>query len=600
MERSEDKQAIIDLAGRNRMLSQRMIMLAARWNGGEESVRTALLEAVDLLDQSMEVLRNGGKYPGVAETIIIPPVPEEVVPALEQSEQKWAACKEAVLAVYHERGEEAASKGLAYLYANSDEFLHLNNAVVLAYKKLYDRQQANMSNGLLVLSLLSLIPLIYGVFLVWYRIRLPLLNLIAQSKLITQGKLMEVEEADAHDELALLSQQLNEQSKTLREIARFAESIGRKDFSLSLTPRSEADELSLAILRMRDQLRRLNEEERQQQRMADGTAHFSDLCQKEYESIDEFCRTIIRELTDWLDANQGAIFTLESDQEGNEWMEPRGVFAWERYKKNGAKVSWGEGLVGRAWQEKDTLFLTEVPDRYINITSGLGKANPNCILIVPIMQNQEVVGVLELAAFHVLRAHEIDFAKKVCEILGVTISTRRINARTRELLEESQDYARQMQMQEEEMRQNLEELEATQEDMRRRSEMMQEQLQSIYDIGLAHVEFDMAGHIEFANSAFLQCMGYNSLSEIKGRHHRIFMSPEQAASAEYAAFWDQLRRGEPVQGEFWRKSRTGEDVLIKGAYSVQTDGAGNPLKVVKFALDITPERTRAAEEEVLS
>lgn len=598
-DKSEEKQSVIDLAGRNRMLSQRIVMLADRWQAGNEIVKEDLVTSIDLLGQSLTSLEQGGGYPGGDPNVTIAPVPEVVRPSLRLVLDEWEKYDAAALKVFHDRGSPEAEEALDYLHANANGFLQLNNNVVTEYKNHYTAKNELRANMLLLLSFLALLPLIFGVLLVWNRVHKPLRNLIAKAHLIAQGKLVTIRQRSTQDEVWMLAGQLNEQNKTLREIAAFAEAIGKKDFEHTLSPRSEEDELSHAILRMKDQLQELNKEEQLQQRVADGVAYFSDLGQKEYESIEDFCRFIIKELVNWLDANQGAMFILKEDEkEDTEMMVPCGVYAWERYKQNGNGVAWGEGLVGRAWQEKDTLFFTEVPNRYINITSGLGKANPDCILIVPVMHNQEVVGVIELASFHVFQKHEIEFVKKVSESFAVAISTRQINDRTRKLLEESQDNASQLRMQEEEMRQNMEELEATQEDMRRRGEMMQKQLQSIYDIGLAHVEFDMKGHVLFANEAFVKCMGYDTVNEIKGRHHRIFMSPEAAASPEYAAFWANLRNGEHIRGEFWRKSRTGEDVLIKGAYNVSLDQRGNPEKVVKFALDITPENHKDREQEV--
>jgi GAF domain-containing protein len=112
--------------------------------------------------------------------------------------------------------------------------------------------------------------------------------------------------------------------------------------------------------------------------------------------------------------------------------------------------------------------MTSIPQNYIRITSGLGDAPPSSLLIVPLLVNQHVMGVIEIASFNVFATHEIDFVKKLAESIGATIASVRVNERTRGLLEASQYQAEELKAAEEEMRQNMEELAATQEEMHRK------------------------------------------------------------------------------------------------------------------------------------
>jgi PAS domain S-box-containing protein len=122
--------------------------------------------------------------------------------------------------------------------------------------------------------------------------------------------------------------------------------------------------------------------------------------------------------------------------------------------------------------ERRTIFLKEVPQDYVSITSGLGGANPSSLLIVPLRVNDQIEGVLEIASFKEYKDHEIGFVEQVGEIIASTISNERINYKTRKLLEESQQHAEELRAQEEEMRQNMEEMQATQEQMHRQTEEM--------------------------------------------------------------------------------------------------------------------------------
>lgn len=104
----------------------------------------------------------------------------------------------------------------------------------------------------------------------------------------------------------------------------------------------------------------------------------------------------------------------------------------------------------------------------------------------------------------------------------------------------------------------------------------------------AVIEFNMDGTIIKANENFLGAIGY-SLDEIKGQHHRMFVEPNEAASPEYRQFWDQLNRGEYKAAEFKRIAKGGREIWIQASYNPILDHAGKPVKVVKFATDITQQ-----------
>ena len=114
------------------------------------------------------------------------------------------------------------------------------------------------------------------------------------------------------------------------------------------------------------------------------------------------------------------------------------------------------------------------------------------------------------------------------------------------------------------------------------------------DRAQAVIEFDLTGKVLHANANFLRLMGY-PLDDIRGRHHRLFVDAAHGGSAEYLAFWERLGRGEYVQGEFKRVGHGGREVWIQATYNPVFDPHGNPVKVVKFASDVTQSKLRNAE-----
>jgi methyl-accepting chemotaxis protein len=116
------------------------------------------------------------------------------------------------------------------------------------------------------------------------------------------------------------------------------------------------------------------------------------------------------------------------------------------------------------------------------------------------------------------------------------------------------------------------------------------------DRSQAIIEFQLDGTIITANANFLGALGY-TLDEIKGRHHSMFVEPSYGASAEYREFWAKLGRGEFQTAQYLRVAKGGRDIWIEATYNPILNASGKPVKIVKFATDITATKTAALERE---
>ncbi|SHH39347.1 PAS domain S-box protein [Massilia sp. CF038] len=112
----------------------------------------------------------------------------------------------------------------------------------------------------------------------------------------------------------------------------------------------------------------------------------------------------------------------------------------------------------------------------------------------------------------------------------------------------------------------------------------------------AIIEFDLDGTILDANENFLNTLGY-ALDEVKGKHHAIFCDPVYTATTEYKQFWARLAQGEFDRGDYRRKHKSGRDVWINASYNPVFDDDGKPVRVIKFATDITAQKRAHAEFE---
>lgn len=104
----------------------------------------------------------------------------------------------------------------------------------------------------------------------------------------------------------------------------------------------------------------------------------------------------------------------------------------------------------------------------------------------------------------------------------------------------------------------------------------------------AVIEFNMDGTIQTANENFLNTLGY-SFNEIKGQHHRMFVASDHAQSPEYRRFWAELNQGIYQSGEYKRVGSAGNEIWIQASYNPIFDPTGKPIKVVKYASDVTAQ-----------
>ena len=130
----------------------------------------------------------------------------------------------------------------------------------------------------------------------------------------------------------------------------------------------------------------------------------------------------------------------------------------------------------------------------------------------------------------------------------------------------------------------------------RQESILHEGLLSAISRAQAVIEFDLGGNVLTANENFLATTGY-ALNEIEGQHHRMFCPPDYARSAEYGQFWEKLSRGEYHSGAFKRLAKGGKEIWIQATYNPIFDLRGRPVKIVKYAMDVTAQRLASAEAE---
>lgn len=297
----------------------------------------------------------------------------------------------------------------------------------------------------------------------------------------------------------------------------------------------------------------------------------------------EFGEIILTQICRMTHSIRGAIFLVDHDH--NKVKALAGYACTpSTMPKNQYEI--GEGLIGQSVKNQDALYFEDIYQSQVALESSAGPVHAGAIMVSPLVFNNKVYGVIELLFVNKVATKYKELISRLSANVAAMLQSIIINARTKELLELSTRQAEELRASEEELRQNLEELETIQEEMERRSRDFEHRLLALDESQVGAIEFDPQGHILTANDTFLAAMGYR-LEEVKGQHHRIFVDPEYAQSAEYEQFWTNLAQGKYLRGEFKRFKKNGDSVYISGSYIPIRIGDKQELRIWKLVTDIT-------------
>lgn len=502
---------VIDVSGRNRMLSQRIAYFCERAIKGQDMDKE-LHEAVQLLDASLAALKNGGIAPGIPGRKKMPATTDYIMPDFVQAEAKWKAYKHHVEIIIEasrtmvlakqrytasrsggpmrlDKNEKAAYKqmktSLAYIEGEAATMLFQFNKLTKLYVARLEEKQASLVMWLTV-SLLVSLSLVGVLFFVIHRyVVKPVYQLQDAAEALSQGDVHVTADYTSEDEMGEAIGNLRKLTTNLEQAANFAGKIGQGDFDTPFTPASEKDTLGHALVDMCAKLEQVNEDDRRRTWSAEGFAMFSELIRDYEHDSKELSEQIISNLVRYLNANQGGLFIVNDDDPKEPFLELQAMYAWDKQRSlQHQHIRPGEGVVGQAWLERDLRYMKQVPQDYISITSGLGEATPRSLIVVPLMVRDEVFGAIELASFQVYQDYEQTFLMELAEILASSLASARTKARTAALLQQSQQHTEQLREQDEMMRQNIEEMQAAQEEAHRNEQDYIKRLEAL-DLQLA-------------------------------------------------------------------------------------------------------------------
>lgn len=454
--------------------------------------------------------------------------------------------------------------------------------------------KANQSyNTSFLIGLIGLIIAILIAYLVSNNITVPIKKITHILNEFAKGKIVNIDvKTSSNDEIGQMIKAMNASLEGVSHKTSFAREIGSGNLNIELPLLSDDDLLGKSLMEMRDNLRKALEEEEKRKIEEEkkrwtneGMTKFGEILRQNNNNLTLLSQELIKNLVWYLNASVGGIFVLNENKEtGDKTFDMIAMFAYDRNRIMKRSYHFAEGLIGACAAERDAIILKEVPQDYIEITSGLGGTNPNYIIVVPLIFEDEVMGVIEIASLQVLKEHEVQFLKDIAKSIASTLHTVKINTLTAELLMKSKEQAEMMAAQEEEMRQNMEELQATQEEAARKT-LELEGLVNALNTAAFIMEYDAKGYVISINEGYLNFMGVNR-EEIIGLHHSDNLILSVSEKTSYDKMWNDILKGNTRKRKVRIKVK-GQEHLLLETYTPIFDHGGHLFKILKIAMDIT-------------
>jgi CheY-like chemotaxis protein/signal transduction histidine kinase/HAMP domain-containing protein len=281
---------------------------------------------------------------------------------------------------------------------------------------------------------------------------------------------------DLTDNVNQLAANLTAQVRAIAEVAT-AVTQGDLTRSIKVDASGEVAALKDNINEMIRNLRQTTRKNTEQDWLKTNLTRFTRLLQGQKDLM-AVARLILSELAPVVSAQHGAFYLLDSEG-GAPVLKLLSSYAFQRRKQLANRFIPGEGLVGQCVLEKQQILLTELPDDYTQIMSGLGAAPPRNLVVLPVLFEDEVKAVLELASFHLFTEIHVTFLAQLAESLGIVLNTIATSMRTEELLKQSQTLAGELQTQQEELRESNERLEKQAGSLRESEELLKKQSEQL-------------------------------------------------------------------------------------------------------------------------
>lgn len=269
-------------------------------------------------------------------------------------------------------------------------------------------------------------------------------------------------------------------SQPLRQLSTTAEEIAAGDLSITLPESYSQDETGVLTRSFNQMVMNLRETIQMNENQRWLKSNLADLSQslQGQRSLETVAHLVLSRLAPLIQAQHGLFYLLDATQ-NPPMLKLLSSYAYQERKHLANQFRLGEGLVGQCAVERQRILLTDVPSDYIRITSGLGEAVPLNIVVAPLLFEDQVKGVLELATLHRFTDLQLTLLDEACDLTGVMLNAIAAYLKTQELLEQSQHLTEELRDQQEELLQSNQLLEEKTQSLQESELVLQQQQEEL-------------------------------------------------------------------------------------------------------------------------
>ncbi len=306
-------------------------------------------------------------------------------------------------------------------------------------------------------------------------VTLPLTQIVEKMRVVTKGDLRQEVLIDREDEVGKLANSFRALIDYLKHKAEVADKITRGDLSQRVKVLSDDDQLAISMNTMIESLRSTTEENRVQNWLKSGQAELG-LRMRGDHDVNDLSQKVISFLSEYLYCQMGALYLVPTSTE--ELRLSAGYARDEQHELDDV-IPFGRGLVGQVAVEKRLLSIVDIPQDYVRISSALGDASPRHLLVMPLLLNDVVIGVIELASLSELDSLSVDFVESIGESVAIAINSANTRERLSGLLLSSERQAELLQIQQDALKRSNEELEEHAHNLQRSEKRLKEQQEEL-------------------------------------------------------------------------------------------------------------------------
>lgn len=334
-----------------------------------------------------------------------------------------------------------------------------------------------LSKFLILLISILVLLIIFIAVLVGRSISKPILIIVQIIKDIANGNLDSKINLTNKGEIGQLSDSIRKMQQNIRDTANTAEMIANGNLDVNIRILSEHDVLGNSLTAMVNNLKKMQTEQKQQDWLKTGLNNLNDKVSGE-QDLTKLAEKVINFLTPYLNAQVGALY-LYTEDKGEFYLKMFASHAYVWRKQLNNKIILGEGLLGQAAYERKPIILTQVPEDYLVIRSGLGEMSASSVMVLPFLYEGELKGVVEFATAYQFTQLHLDFVQQVMPALGIAVSTAESRTKMQKLLEISQKQTSELEAQSQAMQIQQQALQRANEELQAQSEELQSQQEEL-------------------------------------------------------------------------------------------------------------------------